>query len=863
MNMRKKCILFKNSTIKIFSHKKCFKYSLSVIGFLFINSLFTPLAGTKTPHQFDICFFELGNTKTSDNFIGKRIPNTTTHRYQMGDEESGPQAFERMINAMIESKQKCDGFIFSGHHTGDWFGGEKSLRLKDLEALSCKKKYRDWFNSIKVLWLDGCNTITDNFIQPGKTVKTPDSETVRVAEKDTLIISEGEKKKDITKLSKRLVSNYQQAYAASLNEFTPLSSRYLRMLPNAQIYAFSSAAPAAETKEGKDQIQNQSFIYNHMTNLIDALKAEEQQNITEESLQTALEALFSHLCDDEAIKAWEMATDQASTKAIKNRDYKKAHKLGCDLILAKQVLDNPNSPEAQEALVQRIKNMDEETKKILNEAQKILNDPSSTEAQKALAQQILQKNREALELANNILKNPNSKEAIELAKLSVVNTLRTIDLLSEKDRENNYFQLLFSNLYDTWETAKKYQTEDSRFFNDVKTEFQKDSFTKPLEQRIESNYTASLRKGDYIKFYTELHDIDIHSSRVQADSRENCFNENKEACIKGHILKLLAKAKNIFQGLRSPQKRRLDLDSKRALAVSVVDQLFQYNLLSRRQIRQLLNNEELFPEDTNITNPFVMNVKTELRFNEKPARTILDSIRQNTDHSLRKRSEIQAGTTIFLNQGNAKALDQLANSVNREKTDKKGDRYAFLTALHEHLRGKTDEEKIDVLFNFSKDAGENLRELISSYAYYNLNPKIRQQLHNKITPLVITAQTETRFRRATPQVILDSIGQNTDHSLRKRIEIQAGTTIFLNQGNAKALDQLANSVNREKTDKKGDRYAFLTALHKHLRGKTDEEKIEALSHFIKGAGENLRELIASYAYYNINPKAGQQIYNSI
>ena len=36
------------------------------------------------------------------------------------------------------------------------------MLLKDMEALSCRDEYKEWFKNIKVLWLDGCNTVTDN-----------------------------------------------------------------------------------------------------------------------------------------------------------------------------------------------------------------------------------------------------------------------------------------------------------------------------------------------------------------------------------------------------------------------------------------------------------------------------------------------------------------------------------------------------------------------------------------------------------------------------------------------------------------------------------------------------------------------------
>ena len=283
-------------------------------------------------------FFELGNTRTSDNFIKKNTPDTVVHSYQIQKGEKGRTAFERMVKA----GHKCDSLVVSGHHTGDWFG-KGTLWLKDMETLSCKKEYQNWFQNIKALWLDGCNTVTDKFIESRQTA---DSETVRVVGKE-------DKK---TALNANRMRVYQQSYAGSLDENTSLSSRYLRMFPETQIYGFNGAAPVADPVDPKkDQKGKSSFIFNHLTNLGEALSAEAHLKDIKTDFERGLKALFSDdPCDEKKITAWENATSQAKLEAVEHQDYKKAYKLGCDLILAKQVLDNPKSTEAQKALANKI-----------------------------------------------------------------------------------------------------------------------------------------------------------------------------------------------------------------------------------------------------------------------------------------------------------------------------------------------------------------------------------------------------------------------------------------------------------------------------------------------------------------------------
>ncbi|MCZ0931955.1 MAG: hypothetical protein OXJ52_02245, partial [Oligoflexia bacterium] len=356
--------------------------------FLFSFLMLIPaFSASNDDGKFHICFFELDNTQTSKNFKNRIRPsedirlckkkqefsakNTVVHCYQpQKDKEKGAKAFERMIQEITQSGDRCDGLVMSGHHTGNWYGKTGEIQLKDLENLSCNPDYRKWFSNIKALWLDGCNTVTDNIIQSGaiqtpasrlqtasgdgkdapkeKATKTPtpDSETARVIGKE---YSAGS-------MNRWAVANTSQAYTASLDKNTPLSSRYLRMFPQTQIYGFNGAAPEG-AKKGRA-----SLIANHLSLIGSALQAEKNQNErarkTDRIKQALSAILSSDPCDDEKLEAWENAGwESLKTEAIEQQDYKKAYSLGCSLTLAKQILDNPYSEKNQKALAEYIKNL--------------------------------------------------------------------------------------------------------------------------------------------------------------------------------------------------------------------------------------------------------------------------------------------------------------------------------------------------------------------------------------------------------------------------------------------------------------------------------------------------------------------------
>ena len=655
--------------------------------FLLFPAFSTPKAG-KSDSKFHICFFELDNTVTSRNFQNqianrkeaKKNPceeqkqelssiDTVVHCYKPQDSERGAGAFKRMIQEVSKSGDRCDGLVISGHHTGKWYGGGVEIKLKDMEDLSCDPKYRDWFSNIKALWLDGCNTVTDNILKSDSTkVPTPDSETARVLGKDY----------STEKMNKRAIEGMSQAYTASLDKNTPLSSRYLRMFPHTQIYGYNGAAPAGG--EENNQRGEDSYIVNHLSLIGQALQVEEdknKENQTIDHIKRALPAIvLFDPCDDVIMSTWEEVTKgRAVTEAIENQDYNRAYRLGCNLTLAKQLLDKPQSEESQRALAQYIKNLQ--------------------------GKEGVKNKQELLALANEILNNPNSEKAVKLAKGLLLDTLDEITELdtSVKEEDKTYTHLLFNNIYDTWKTAQKYKTKDKRFYTSVQKKLKDDNFQTSLKERVVSNQTGSLRKGDYIKFYMEVNELKLSQA---------------PGFISNGINDLVKEAGNIFKGLKSPRESNIPAESRRALAVSVVDQLLQYGLLTEEKITAFVNNEKLF--STESKNPFVKKVEMSLRVSHKELEEELrKDFVDKTISSENRTFALYALSQKYLQNpvANSQELKEVTDGMNFDEEDAKG----FFEAIKNNYK---PEEREQFIRDNLKSSNKRLQFFLLWYTNDNL-----------------------------------------------------------------------------------------------------------------------------------------------
>ena len=672
-----------------------------LVSFLIFLPAFSISKSERSEDKFHVCFFELDNTVTSKNFKNRiknpnertdlckkkqefSSANTVVHCYQPTNEnETGAGAFKRMIQDVSSSGDKCDALVMSGHHTGDWYGKVGSIKLKDMEELSCDPKYRDWFSNIKALWLDGCNTVTDNLLKSSTGVPTPDSETARVIGKEYV-----EESKEI---NRGAIFGTSQAYTASLDKNTPLSSRYLRMFPHTQIYGYNGAAP-----EGKDKGEQTSFIVDHLAHIGSALRAEEFTSEKKKQvlqIKTALSAISSFdPCDEDKMEAWEKASWKGiRTEAIEQQDYKTVFRLGCNLTLAKQVLDNPSSKESQKALANYIKSLE--------------------------GKDGVQNKAELLQLANEILEKPNSEKAVSLAKKLLLNTLDEITLQDEKVREEDktYTHLLFNNIYDTWKIAQKYKTKDSNFYKSTQKKLQADNFSNSLKERLDSDNTASLRKGDYIKFYMEVNELPLSKAPPFVNNTINA---------------LVKKAGNIFEGLKSPRQSNIPEKSRRALAVTVVDQLFQYDLLSQDQIINLFRNKKLFSQshDSSFITEVQLNLRLSSPVQEQKLRQAFASGRIKSE---KKPAVIRSLSRKYFQEPskNLNSLQELADNLD---LNDQSEVQTFFNVMYSRFNRYTQEQKEDFIVEYSQKSNKNLEELFLWYADTNFSKERQEAVCKKL-----------------------------------------------------------------------------------------------------------------------------------
>jgi len=680
-----------------------------------------------------LCFFELDNPHTSDNFITQANNELSGNDLNLlrtpkiDKNKSAETAFTDWIKKMKQKNIKCDGLTLSGHHTGDWYGKKGALSLKYLEALSCDPKYQNWFKNIKTLWLDGCNTVTDNVIMSDNP-PTPDSETVRVVGKE--IVDAG------LEVEKYHITGTSQAYALSLDKNTSLSSRYLRIFPSAQIFGYNGAVDLGKNRAGR------SFIVEHLSNLGKALKAEEAQALNEaeaqhnkQYLKLGLSAMFSNHCDEERIEAWESVRGGSNKprEAIENQYYKDISQLGCALILSKQLLDNPDSKEAQKALAEKIKsstrffiwtNETKELSKALELANLILNEDSGSDDEKTAI-------------------------ALELAKLSVLKTLDRITNLDNTLRgpvsETEPLKrshLLFNNIYDTWQTAQNYKEDDKDFFESVQKKLKAKNFKDSIKARINSSQTSSIRKASYIKFYMKVNGLELSNLsdkepkiqkqiddlvlKAQCNFKQSNFKQSNFKQTKTHLCKGI-------ETLRSPRQRELKREVRRALALSVADQLLQYELLTDSQKTDLLNNKNLFPEKR--TDPFTLSTSIRFELSNKGAGSFLKELEKIKTPSRRSTAITNALTqNFFKNTGNHKQLNEMLNKgVNPKNfSNSKINESAFWDAMHDAFYNKSQSEKARIMAHYLNEADtEYVRNRLSDYSS-NFDPPEKNQLCHQL-----------------------------------------------------------------------------------------------------------------------------------
>ena len=303
---------------------KCLNINRWILfGPLFLIVFFTMVpAEAKDEGSFHICYFSLNNEKefTEMERFTKKLNEHSSYPITIAEYMTERGDPEESFLKMVETGERCDGLVISGHHTGS-FGGERvhgSLGIDFLEKLSCDERYGDWFNHIKAVWLQGCRTLGTGDIVPDAEEVSADYHTRRVGEM-----------LDVDHLEQSF-ADLNVEFSATLDQDNPLSSRYLRVFPGANIFGWTETAP------GK-LVGSQYSVPFHIAHLAKRLDEEDrfpsegplERRWTEESALKYRESLISILdggeqCGpEEVLGAWKShgeVTDQSTGYGFLNPD---------------------------------------------------------------------------------------------------------------------------------------------------------------------------------------------------------------------------------------------------------------------------------------------------------------------------------------------------------------------------------------------------------------------------------------------------------------------------------------------------------------------------------------------------------------
>ena len=184
---------------------------------------------------FHICYFSLNNEHefTEMEHFTNKINKHTSQALSIQEYLTEGDNPEESFKKMVESDVHCDGLVISGHHTGA-FGGKRSsgsLSIDFLEQLSCNPKYQNWFSQVNALWLMGCRTLGTGEIVSNEEENSADYHTQRVG----AVLREDHLEQSIADLNIE--------FSATLDQDNPLSSRYLRIFPEATVFGWTKSAP--------------------------------------------------------------------------------------------------------------------------------------------------------------------------------------------------------------------------------------------------------------------------------------------------------------------------------------------------------------------------------------------------------------------------------------------------------------------------------------------------------------------------------------------------------------------------------------------------------------------------------------------
>ncbi|MCZ0931806.1 MAG: hypothetical protein OXJ52_01465, partial [Oligoflexia bacterium] len=179
-----------------------------------------------------------------------------------------------------------------------------------------------------------------------------------------------------------------------------------------------------------------------------------------------------------------------------------------------------------------------------------------------------------------------------------------------------------------------------------------------------------------------------------------------------------------------PRQSQLPTASRRALAVSVVDQLFQYDLLTKEQRRSFIRNKDLFPKEWE--NPFVIEVKLNLAVaDETQAKRLVESFKKGKIKEDSKKLILRSLSRKYL-QTPSKNLEDLQTVADSMNLDNESEVMTFFSVLHTQFSNYTQEQREGFIAEYSQKSSKNLEELLLWYADTNFTPDRKKEICMKL-----------------------------------------------------------------------------------------------------------------------------------
>lgn len=283
-----------------------------------------------------ICFLSMNNEKEFiefNNLINRLNKSSENKKISVVELIRQGDKPNTALKRTLDSKTSCQGLVISGHHTGG-FGGKQvqgTLNLDYLEKLSCNPEYSFFFNKIKSVWLQGCRTLGAQL-----TSLEDENADFHMQRVGNLLDEDG---------LEQSFADLNLEFSLTLDQENPISSRYLRVFPNATLFGWTGTAPGE--KAGSEK----SLFYHIMqlTKLNHGNKFPSQSPFAEAidlvTLRKYFDAAFSFLYNSDVsqsklVNAWSMH-GAGGLYAFNNKDLKAYESLyssnNSELIRAKEI----------------------------------------------------------------------------------------------------------------------------------------------------------------------------------------------------------------------------------------------------------------------------------------------------------------------------------------------------------------------------------------------------------------------------------------------------------------------------------------------------------------------------------------------